>query len=340
MRVVLANRSTSKTVLAGDAVQQYKTAEALRQKGVIVETSEGSLPSLKQIDLVHLFNIIPVEETYLLFLEAKKAGVPVVLSPIYWEPDEFLMYAYSDHGSAFKDWWIKTHDQRSRLLRESNMILPNGQAELNLLKDTFGELAPARIIPNAADTVFYLGRPERFRRRFGNERFILSVGRISRRKNQLGLVKALNRFDYHIVFIGPVNDFDYYRECKSEPTRGRVSFIEALPPAELASAYAAADLHILPSWYETPGLATLEAALAGTKVISTNRGTAYEYLGREAWYCDPSDLASIRSSVQEALIHPGYRELREKIRVSYNWEKVAELTLAAYQEVLSHNVKG
>lgn len=335
MRVVLANRSTSKNVLAGDAVQQFKTAEALRQMGVVVEIAEGCLPPLEHVDLVHLFNIIPVEETYQLFLQAKRVGIPIVLSPIYWEPEEFLMHGYSDHGWAFKEWWQKTHEQRRILLQESHMVLPNGQGELKLLQKTFGNLAPAKIIPNAADSIFYLGRPERFRRKFGKDRFILCVGRISRRKNQLGLIRALSRLDYHIVFIGPVNDFDYYRECRAEPSRGRVTFMEALPPTELASAYAAAELHILPSWYETPGLATLEAALAGSKVVSTNRGTAYEYLGREAWYCDPSDLPSIRSSVQEALIHHGYRELREKIRVTYNWENVAELTLAAYREVLT-----
>jgi glycosyltransferase involved in cell wall biosynthesis len=336
MRVVLANRSTSKRVLAGDAVQQFKTSEALRQKGVIVETAEGSLPSLQHVDLVHLFNIIPVEETYRLFLEAKKASIPVVLSPIYWEPDEFLNHAYANHGSSFREWWEKTNEQRRILLREAKMILPNGEGELRLLKEKFGDIAPAMIIPNAADPLFYLAQPERFRRKFGNGRFILSVGRISRRKNQLSLIRALSRYDYHIVFIGPVNDFDYYRECKMEPTRCRVSFIEALPPLELASAYAAADLHALPSWYETPGLVSLEAALAGAKVVSTNRGTAYEYFGQEAWYCDPLDPATIRSAIDEALIHPGYRELRERIRVQYNWDKVAELTLAAYQQVLDN----
>ena len=334
MKVILANRSSSNTVLAGDAIQQKRTARALERLGVVVQLAAGDITGFKG-DLVHLFNIMPVEETYKLFLQAKAAGLPCLLSPIFWEPHEFLRMAYPAKGSHFGIWWNSTQELRLALLKGVDLLLPNGNGEINQLEEEFGKpIAPYRLVPNAADTSFYHTDPKRFRRRYGSEKFILCVARISRRKNQLGLIRALKHTDLKIVFIGPIDDYEYYRECRSEQGRCRVQFIDALSHNDLASAYCAAALHVLPSWYETPGLVTLEAALTGCKVVTTNRGTAFEYLGDQAWYCDPSDERSIRDAVMSALKHPGYPSLREKIRRDFNWDRAAELTLDAYQFVL------
>jgi len=40
----------------------------------------------------------------------------------------------------------------------------------------------------------------------------------------------------------------------------------------LASAYAACDVFVLPSMFETPGIAALEAGLAGAKIVITKYG--------------------------------------------------------------------
>ena len=50
----------------------------------------------------------------------------------------------------------------------------------------------------------------------------------------------------------------------------------------LASAYAAARVFALPSWFETPGLAALEAALAGARWSITPFGCTREYFGDHA----------------------------------------------------------
>ena len=55
----------------------------------------------------------------------------------------------------------------------------------------------------------------------------------------------------------------------------------------LASAYAAARVFALPSWFETPGLAALEAALAGCAVVITPYGSTREYFGGLVAYARP-----------------------------------------------------
>src|SRR5262249_2494755 len=111
-------------------------------------------------------------------------------------------------------------------------------------------------------------------------------------------------------------------------------------PDILASAYAAARVHVLPSWSETCGLVNLEAALAGCSVVAGTLGYEVEYLGDLAYYCDPADLASIETAVRTAWDEHARsakrrRQLRQRILTHFTWEKAAEATFQAYCRVLS-----
>ena len=65
-----------------------------------------------------------------------------------------------------------------------------------------------------------------------------------------------------------------------------------MPQNLLASAYAAAAVHTLPSWMETCGLVSLEAALSGTPLVGSTFGHELEYLEGDAWYADPGDATA------------------------------------------------
>ncbi len=71
--------------------------------------------------------------------------------------------------------------------------------------------------------------------------------------------------------------------------RGQVIWLGRLDHHDplLASAYAAARVFALPSWFETPGLAALEAALAGCAVVITPYGSTREYFGDLVEYARP-----------------------------------------------------
>lgn len=332
MRVLMQNRSTVQKVLAGDTVQMTKTREFLLKLGIEVDVGTSPSIDLSRYDLVHLFNIIPVEETYKFYLNAKKSGVSIILSPIYWDPKEFLTNIDSSRKRTFQIWWEETNPLRQEILDGVDLILPNGVQEYQLLKDKFHIITPYRIIPNGVDPVFYYANPEKFVNRFGLKNFILSVGRICRRKNQKSLIRAARDLNKLVVLIGPINDYHYYQECRREG-EGRVRFIDPLSQSWISSAYAACEVHALVSWYDTPGLVNLEAGLSGCKVVSTDRGTVREYLGDMAWYCSPNP-DSIKNALQKALYSPKNPFLKEHILANYTWDKVARLTLEAYKEIL------
>jgi glycosyltransferase involved in cell wall biosynthesis len=113
-----------------------------------------------------------------------------------------------------------------------------------------------------------------------------------------------------------------------------------LPPEELRSAYAAARVHALPSWIETCGLVTMEAALAGCSVVASTAGYELEYYRDHAYYCDPGDVGSIRAAVLAAYNHHAADarrrlELKRLILQEYTWERAAEAAFRAYCRVLA-----
>ena len=318
--------------VAGDSIQLTKTKEYLGKFNLKIKISSKTDLDLKPYDLIHLFNIMPVDETYRQFLNVKRHNKKYVLSTIFWDPIEFL--TVTGQNKTFGQWWEKTMPLRMKVLKEAALILPNSKLELELLKKIFGDLPPALIVPNAADPIFAIAKPDHFVRKYHLEDFVLSVGRICRRKNQLMLIRAAKELRLPLVLIGPVNDGLYYRECRQEAAGGKVYFIDALTPLELGSAYAAGRVHALVSWYDTPGLVSLEAALAGCRIVTTNRGSPREYFGEAAYYCDPGKVESICKAIHDAWSAPNNPGLKKLILNDYTWEKAALKTFQAYCSAL------
>jgi len=327
LRVLLYARPGLGSLLAGDAVQARATAAALRKLGVEADLAEEDLPDPGDYDLVHLFNLIPIESTYTAYRAVRAAGKPFVLSPVFWDPTEYL--TKTGLSSLFA-WWERTMPLRREVLRAAALILPNGQGEVECLERFFGALPPHRVVPNGVDPTLFFP-PGREDRRDGPH--VLCVGRITPRKNQLALLNALRGTGVPVAFVGPVNDFAYYRVCRTAAWPG-VSFRPAVFGRRLADLYRAAAVHVLPSWYETPGLASLEAAACGCRVVTTDRGTVREYFGEGALYCPPDDPEAIRAAVLAALAAPPPAGLAEMVRARYTWEEAARATKKGYEIAL------
>jgi glycosyltransferase involved in cell wall biosynthesis len=197
------------------------------------------------------------------------------------------------------------------------------------------------IVPNGIDIDLYQDLPkpnQAFIEQYGMRDFVLEVGMISPVKNQLGLIEATFDLPVPLVFIGQIHPAfqEYGDACKARGLqRGNVIFIDRLPHDELPGIYALAAVHALPSWRETPGLVSLEAASAGCRIVSTSIGSAIDYFGEHAWYCEPDDLSSIRKAVEGALRSPASSDLRQRVLEEYNWQRAGEATLVAYKKAMA-----
>jgi glycosyltransferase involved in cell wall biosynthesis len=177
--------------------------------------------------------------------------------------------------------------------------------------------------------------PEAFGKAFGLKDFILCVGRLEVRKNQLALLAALEDEDVPLVFVDGGVSFspEYAEYCRKFRRRGPTVFTGRLEPAMLASCYCAARAHVLPSWQELPGLVTLEAAMHGCNVAATPHGGIREYLGADCHYFEPDDLTAIRRVALQAYAAPK-DGAAGKVARRFTWQASVERLLAVYRTVL------
>jgi tetratricopeptide (TPR) repeat protein len=170
---------------------------------------------------------------------------------------------------------------------------------------------------------------------YGIKDFILCVGRLESRKNQLMLQLALENSTLPVVFAsgGFTYQPEYANAVRNFKRAGKTLVLERLSSDMLLSAYAAARVHALPSWYELPGLVSLEAAHKGCNIVAADTGTTRDYLGEGAFYCKPGDVDSIRNAVLAAYYSPVCHDLSEHVR-AFTWEEATRKTIHVYEQVL------
>jgi len=227
---------------------------------------------------------------------------------------------------------MKGHDKSIKyILLKAKMVLPNSEMEYQNLSRLYSLSPSFSIIPNGIDTNLFPFAVNKEK----DPNLILSVARIEGLKNQLNLIKALNDSSFQLFIIGnaAVNQTDYFKKCKRIAS-ANIHFVDHLPQQELVAYYQKAKVHVLPSWFETCGLSTLEAAAMGCNVVITDRGYASEYCNGYAFYCDPSSPVSIRRAIEQAGKKEYDKNLAKKIFECYTWENAAQKTFEAYNKIL------
>ncbi|MEO6808197.1 MAG: glycosyltransferase, partial [Isosphaeraceae bacterium] len=263
----------------GGENQLLQTARHLEAIGRTVRLFSSWTDRLTDARLLHLFGMS--REGLELAKVARARGVPVVLSPICWvEPRAIAALALS-RGRMIWDlakWagkaaFPRLSGWRRTLLAMADAVLPNSQAEGRQLVRLFrADPDRVHVVPNGVEPRFADADPGAFRARYSERDFVLYVGRIEPRKNVLALVKSVRKAALPMLVIGDIvpGHEGYGAACQRE---GGTS-VTWIPRVEhddplLASAYAASRVFALPSWFETPGLAALEAALARRAVVVT-----------------------------------------------------------------------
>ncbi|MFH1257067.1 MAG: glycosyltransferase [Candidatus Diapherotrites archaeon] len=342
MNALFSTYATAFKAKGGGEVQLLKTREALEKLGgVKIDFFDGK-QRLSDYALLHNFSI--AGDCLETVKNAKKAGLKVAVSTIYWPQNEYaLKERIPLHKKVKKIAYSFTANlgfsKAKEIISLADALLPNSQAEAEILRKEFGaEKGKIFVVPNGADEGFANAKPEEFWERFGFKDFVLYVGRIEPRKNVLALIKAAKLAGKELVIIGdaPEHTKDYYAECVKEAAGGKVHFLGRIgnESSLLASAYAACGVFALPSWYETPGLSALEAGLAGAKVVITDRGCTREYFGNNAFYANPADEKDIAEKIEKAFSAKKSSELKQRIQENFLWENAAEKTLEAYRKIL------
>lgn len=308
-------------------MQVLKTAEYLRKMGVTVDINDGGITDYSDYDIVHLFNLTTIGETYKYYRIARSYKKNIVLSSVYWDYKKY--YNHINDSESIK-LWDRCKIYRAEILKGCKMVYPNSKAEGELIQEEFGKWVPYTIIYNGIEVENDDVPLYNFKERYSLNNYILCVGRIEKRKNQLMLAEACSNLGAQLVLIGKVCDKKYFSDCMKFKN---VLYLGYMDSYNVYNAYRFAKLHVLPSFVETPGLSSLEAAASGCNIISTSEGCANEYFKDMANYCNPYDFDSIYEAIKAGIKQKKDNKLKNYILENYNWEKCINELHESYKKI-------
>jgi glycosyltransferase involved in cell wall biosynthesis len=295
---------------------------------------------IEDFDIIHLHE----HRTLLsaaVAMQAMKHGVPYVVQP---------------HGSvlpAYQRQKTKLLFDRAiglSMLRNADRLLALTGMEAEQLK-TMGidqqriEMLPNGIAPEDFDIV---SPPGSFRRKLGlsDEPLVLYLARFNRIKGPDILLRAFAQVvasipEAHLAMVGP--DDGYLAKAQEVVRENQLEDVVMFPgpiyDTKLKqAAYADSDVYVLPSRYETFPISVLEAWVARTPVIVSNRCGIKDDIG-EAGEVVPLEPNSLSDSIIRALNdRAGGRQRgrigREKVFQNYTWPLVVDRLEGILSEIV------
>jgi glycosyltransferase involved in cell wall biosynthesis len=358
VRALLVVRPDAPAKPGGDLVHAERSAAALRALGTDAELVATDTPDPRGYDVAHVFGIFEPATAQRQIAAIRAHRVPLVLSPIWLDLRAF--FATAPHveralaarsgaeaerrlavlhrieaqlpwrGTVARNADRRLEVQRALVL-SADVVLPASEVEAYL----YGERLRAARVPfvvtplGVDDEAFGV---ERSQARAG----VLCAGRVEPKKNQAALLYALRDTDVDVTIVGNAYDARYLALCRRWAT-ARTRFVDHAPHADVVRMMSRAAVHAHPSWLESPGLSSLEAAATGARIVVGDRGCEREYFGPDVDYADPADPATIRGAVLRALDR-GARDRGDALERrlgGYTWRRHGQATLEGYARAMA-----
>lgn len=240
---------------------------------------------------------------------------------------------------------------------ESDVIVVSDRHEQDFLARLY-DVPPDKVavVPGGVDVnLFYPRNRDEARVRLGltEDNIILCVGRLDPLKGiDLALAStALLKDHQHIKIVLVGGDLDKDPEAQrlaelsdSLGIRDHVRFEGAVAHEELPWYYSAADLLIVPSYYESFGLVALEAMACGTPVVAARVGGLPSLVrdGENGYLVPWHRPEPFAERLEVLLLHKDLRDQMGQAAYRYakdmSWETVARRFVSLYRDLISKGI--
>ena len=195
------------------------------------------------------------------------------------------------------------------------------------------------VIPNGVDSFWLDNKYSGIRKPVHRDLKILTVGQVSKNKNQISVIRAIELlvakgFNIHYTIVGAIKDKNLFKKIQKH------SFVEYVPhkaKEELLQIYRKADVFVLPSKTETFGLVYAEAMSQSLPVIFT-RGQGFDLQfkeGKVGYSVDCENPEEIADRIQDILLN--YEAISNNCFhrcEKYNWGNIINIYINIYEQCI------
>jgi glycosyltransferase involved in cell wall biosynthesis len=241
---------------------------------------------------------------------------------------------------------------RISLRKCDRVIVPSRATRHDVVEMGYADSSRVAVIPmGLSDSFQPSAQTSEFTKTYNLTRpFILNVGVLEPRKNQLLLFEVLRRIretgvDIELVIIGregwrwenPLERAEF------ESLRSHIRIFTDVPEAALVEFYGRASAFVYPSIYEGFGLPIIEAMACGTPVVASNNSSLPELGQQAALYADARDAGSFVMQVKRVLDDDALRQRmiaagKERAR-QFSWRGTMKLTAELYESVCEQSTQ-
>ncbi|MFA7169944.1 MAG: glycosyltransferase family 1 protein [Candidatus Paceibacterota bacterium] len=259
------------------------------------------------------------------------------------------------HGLEYKN-FPECYSLKDRIILEVNTKLSLLFAKKIIVpsKSTAGNLIKFYKVPSEKIEIVYHGSDgiKNFQKKNEGGSFnICFIGRIEKRKNIIGIVRAFNDFMKKIESSKQAEDVnanlilagkagfgfeEIEREILNSPYRKNISLLGFINEKEKWELYENADVFLFLSFAEGFGIPLLEAMSCGVPIITSNSSALAEVAGESAILVNPLNPAEIATALYELYQNESKRKYFKSRGYSnlekFDWGKCARETWKVLSE--------
>ena len=243
-------------------------------------------------------------------------GIPRSIKKVVTMHD-LIVWRYPQYYSLF-DRCVHRLKQRHACRVADVVIAISEQTKSDLIKYMHVPESKIRVLYQSCDSLFWkpVGEQDKasVRETYGlPEKYVVCVGSIEERKNQVAAVRALADLpaDLHLVIVGRPHG-NYYNSLISEIRKrkltDRVHIVTNADFEDFPAIYANAVASVYVSHFEGFGIPILESMCCDVPVVTSNVSSMPEAGGEAALYASPDNPKEIAEQLNRIIADPQLRE--------------------------------